>query len=184
MFIWSKPFLSFSFHHPYYSHQPRVAKLTYLVYLATFLDTPNRLVREQRYVAKPFRLNTKRMKGQNNNMATTWTRRHGSTLWGMPQTSTLGFNVKWHKSPSVGEAVQIPLRPPPLWHTGLHSLYPSCFILICLLWWKMLYTKIKLKMWIMPNNEHDFIKIGQHKIYSLFIYLLLVDISILGKHVN
>jgi hypothetical protein len=28
---------------PYYSHHPRVAKPTYLVYLATFLDMPNRL---------------------------------------------------------------------------------------------------------------------------------------------
>jgi hypothetical protein len=38
-----KTLLSFSAHHPYYPHHPRVAKPTYLVYLATFIDTPNRL---------------------------------------------------------------------------------------------------------------------------------------------
>jgi hypothetical protein len=35
-----KPFYIFSAHHPYYHHQPRVAKHTYLIYLATVPDTP------------------------------------------------------------------------------------------------------------------------------------------------
>jgi len=38
-----KLFLSFSVHHPYYPHHPRVAKPTYLVYLAIIPDTPNHL---------------------------------------------------------------------------------------------------------------------------------------------
>ena len=60
-----------------------------------------------------------------------------------------------------------PLRPPPLWHAGLHSLFP---LLLCSSEFDMIekcyMLKSKLKIWIMPNYEHDFIKIGQHKLYS------------------
>ena len=38
-----KPFLSFSVHHPYYPHHPRVARHTYLVYLTTVPNTSSRL---------------------------------------------------------------------------------------------------------------------------------------------
>ena len=60
-----------------------------------------------------------------------------------------------------------PLRPLPLCHVGLHSLCP---LLLCSSKFHMIekcyMLKSKLKIWIMPNYEHDFIKIGQHKLYS------------------
>ena len=124
------------------------------------------------FVTKPFRLNTKgwRIKQQGGNNLSKTSFNIGVHSEVRPNIYTrllMSSDIKvlvWGRLP---DSSLPPHRSPPLWHAGLHSLYPlllytykfdmieKCYML-----------KSKLKIWILPNYEHDFIKIGQHKLYS------------------
>ena len=136
------------------------------------------------FVAKPFWWNTKgwrvKQQGGNNLSKTSFNIRvHSKVCPNIYTRLLMSSDIKvlvWGRLP---DSSLLHLRPPPLWHAGLHSLYP---LSLCSSEFDMIekcyMLKSKLKIWIMPNYEHDFIKIGQHKLYSWFIYLSLVDIFI------